>query len=66
VSLSAISSNSCKRQIRLANEILANNYIAEISYDKYFKDGHLCYIIPSLNLKYTKYTRLGRSYINLF
>jgi hypothetical protein len=49
----------------LANEILADNYIAEISCDKCFEDGRPCYTMPGSNLKCAECTRLGRPCVNL-
>jgi hypothetical protein len=60
-----MSSDSRKRQIRLYNEILKANTVADIACDKCFLESRTCYVMPNSNLKCAECTRLGRSCVNM-
>jgi len=60
-----MSSDSRKRQIRLAQEILNANFVSDIACDKCFVENRPCYIMPNSSLKCAECTRLGRTCVNM-
>jgi hypothetical protein len=60
-----MSSDSRKRQLRLYNEILRSNTIAEIACDWCFINNLTCHIMPNSNLKCAECTKKGRPCVNM-
>lgn len=60
-----MSSDSRKRQLRLAAEILDCKTTAEVACDRCFLGNIVCYIMPNSKLKCAECTRYGKTCVNM-
>jgi hypothetical protein len=57
--------SSTHRKLRLVDEILSANTIAEVACDRCFLAGIDCYIMPDSRLKCAECTRQGKACVNM-
>jgi hypothetical protein len=60
-----MSSDSRKRQLRLASEIFQANTIADVACDWCFLNNRSCYVMPNSPLKCAECTRQGKPCVNM-